>query len=141
MKHPHLVIGLGVVLLSAMPVFAKPAYVPSTVNLRTAPNTKSEIVAKIPGGSLVETKDCSEGWCEITWQDKTGFAIQSALDTSGRVPRQAAQMRASAPNAGYVPSARYLADDAPVYYGPPPPRVYYYGPYYRPYWGSRRDWW
>jgi len=137
MKHPHLLIGLGLLLLSAMPVFAKPAYVPSTVNLRTAPNTKSEIVAKIPGGSLVETKDCSEGWCEITWQDKTGFAIQSALDTSGRVPRP----RASAPNAGYVPSARYLADEGPVYYEAPPPRVYYFGPYYRPYWGWRRYWW
>ena len=94
MKHPHLLIGLGLLSLSAMPVFAKPAYVPSTVNLRTAPNTKSEIVAKIPGGSLVETKDCSEGWCEITWQDKTGFAIAVAFHARAHQRLMLAMFRA-----------------------------------------------
>ena len=69
---------------------AKPAYIASTVNLRAAPGTGSEIVAKIPGGSLVDTGGCDEGWCEISWQDKKGFAIQTALDTSGRVPQQRA---------------------------------------------------
>jgi hypothetical protein len=69
-----------------LPALAKPAYVASTVNLRAAPGTGSEIVAKIPGGSLVEASACDEGWCEISWQDKKGFAIQTALDMSGRVP-------------------------------------------------------
>ncbi|MGB7578498.1 MAG: hypothetical protein WBM16_11420, partial [Pseudolabrys sp.] len=41
-----------------MPALAKPAYVASTVNLRAAPGTGSEIVAKIPGGSLVEASAC-----------------------------------------------------------------------------------
>jgi uncharacterized protein YraI len=141
MKHASVLFGLGVLLFTAAPVLAKPAYVAATVNLRAAPGTQSEIVAKIPGGSLVESRDCSEGWCEIIWKDKTGFAIQTALDLSGRVPRPAAaQARASAryatPNEGYVP------DDEPVYYEAPPPRVYYYGgPYYRPYWGWRRWGW
>ena len=94
MKYAQALFCLGVLVFSAAPALAKPAYVASTVNLRAAPGTKSEIVAKIPGGSLVDTKDCSEGWCEITWQDKSGFAIQTALDTSGRVPRQASQPRA-----------------------------------------------
>jgi uncharacterized protein YraI len=144
MKHARILIGLGVLALSAMPALAKPAYVASTVNLRAAPGTKSEIVAKIPGGSLIDAGDCSEGWCEITFQDKKGFAIQTALDLSGHVPRQAAARRpaynpaygasvAEAPDDGYVPV------DEPVYYGPPPP-AYYYGTYYRPYWGWHRHW-
>jgi uncharacterized protein YraI len=120
-------------MVSATPALAKPAYVASTVNLRAAPGNTSEIVAKIPGGSLIDAKDCSEGWCAVTWQEKSGFAIQTALDMSGRVPRAAARPPAYRPNAGYV------VDDEPVYDAPPP--VYYYdGPYYRPYWGWRRRW-
>jgi len=125
MKHARILFGLGVLVFSATGVLAKPAYIPSTVNLRAAPGTKSEIVAKIPGGSLIDAKDCSEGWCEVTWQDKSGFAIQTALDLSGRVPRHAA-------------GPAYIEDEEPVYYAPPP--IYYGGPYYRPYWGWRRHW-
>ncbi len=66
---------------------AKPAYVASTVQLACGARHGSEIVAKIPGGSLVDASACDGGWCEIAWQDKKGFAIQSALDMSGRVPQ------------------------------------------------------
>src|SRR5689334_24960548 len=92
---PH-IIGLAVACV-AVPALAKPAYVASTVNLRAAPGTGSEIVAKIPGGSLVDAGGCDGGWCEITWQDKKGFAIQTALDLSGRVPQ---------PRAGAAPVYR-----------------------------------
>jgi uncharacterized protein YraI len=139
MKHAGILLGLGVLVFSAVPVLAKPAYVASTVNLRAAPGTKSDVVAKIPGGSLIDAGDCSEGWCEVSWQDKKGFAIQTALDMSGRVPRQAAARPPGYgpgdPNAGYVPV------DEPTYYAPPP--AYYYGPgpyYYRHYWGWHRHW-
>jgi len=134
MKHARILCGLGVLVLSATGALAKPAYVASTVNLRAAPGTKSEIVAKIPGGSLVETKDCSEGWCEVTWKDQSGFAIQTALDMSGRVPRPVA-------GPAYAPRGGYVGDEEPVYYDPPPPVYYYDGPYYRPYWGWHRHWW
>ena len=80
----------GAVVLMTGVAAAKPAYVASTVNLRAAPGTGSEIVAKIPGGSLVDASACDGGWCEIAWQDKRGFAIQTALDMSGRVPQQRA---------------------------------------------------
>ena len=71
--------------LSGAAANAAPAYVKSTVNLRSGPATTSDIVGKIPGGSRVEANNCSD-WCEVTWQGKSGFAIKSALDTSGRVP-------------------------------------------------------
>ena len=144
MQHARILCGLGVLVLSAPGALAKPAYVASTVNLRAAPGTKSEIVARIPGGSLVETKDCSEGWCEVTWKDQSGFAIQTALDMSGRVPRPAASAGyAPRPVAGPAYAARgaYVADEEPVYDEPPPPVYYNDGPYYRPYWGWHRRWW
>ena len=125
---------------------AKPAYVASTVNLRAAPGTGSEIVAKIPGGSLVDASACDGGWCEIAWQDKRGFAIRTALDMSGRVPQQRAA--AVVPRTAYRQGPDVIEGpeivEGPVYYGPPAVVYYggpYYRPYYRPYWGWRRHWW
>jgi len=150
---PH-ILGLAIACI-VTPALAKPAYIASTVNLRAAPGTGSEIVAKIPGGSLVDTGACDEGWCEITWQDKKGFAIQSALDMSGRVPQQRAAAVPPAyrqgPQGPQGPRGPQVAEgpeivDGPVYYDAPPPAVYYGGPYYRPYpyywggWGWRRRW-
>ena len=114
--------GSGLLLGAAGVAPAKPAYVPSTVNLRAAPGTTNEIVAKIPGGSLVDADNCTNGWCAVTWQDKSGFAIQSAIDLSGRVP----QRRAARPPAYY--DGPVYVDEPPVYYEPPP---VYVRPYYR----------
>ena len=130
MKSIGAIVGLGVLLCSAA-AQAKPAYVLSTVNLRAAPNTTSEVVGKIPGGSLVDADACTDGWCAITWQEKKGFAIQTSLDLSGRVPARRAAVPVARPR-----SAEVVEDDGPVYYdgGPPPSYYYYYGgPYYRPY--------
>jgi len=134
----------GALVLMTEAAAAKPAYVASTVNLRAAPGTGSEIVAKIPGGSLVDASACDGGWCEIAWQDKRGFAIQSALDMSGRVPQQRAA--AVAPRSAYRQAPDVIEGpevvEGPVYYGPPAGvyygAPYYYRPYYRPYWGWRR---
>jgi uncharacterized protein YraI len=131
-------------MLMAGVAAAKPAYVASTLNLRAAPGTGSEILAKIPGGSLVDAGGCDDGWCEITWQDKRGFAIQTALDMSGRVPQQRAA--AAAPRTAYQQGPGVVEGpdeiiEGPGYYGPPAVVYYggpYYRPYYRPYWGWRR---
>lgn len=118
------------VLLCAASAQAKPAYVLATVNLRAAPGTTSEVVAKIPGGSLVDAADCTGGWCAVNWQEKRGFAIETSLDLSGRVPAR----RAGPPRSDAV-----VERGPPVYYEggePPPPSYYYYGygpSYYRPY--------
>src|SRR6185437_15320019 len=138
MKSASFILGIAVACIAA-PALAKPAYVASTVNLRAAPGTGSEIVGKIPGGSLIDAADCSEGWCAVTWQGKSGFAIQTALDMSGRVPA-----RRSARADGYVPGPGPYDEDEPVYYDAPSPYYYgpgpYYRPYYRGYWGYRRHW-
>ncbi|MCX7315070.1 MAG: hypothetical protein WCG92_21790 [Hyphomicrobiales bacterium] len=122
---------IALALLPALPAGAAPAYVASTVNLRAAAGTANEIVAKIPGGSLVDASNCTD-WCEVEWQGKKGFAIATALDRSGRVPsRGVRQPAAGAPTVyeddGYVPAAPPVVYGAPYYYG------YGYRPYYRGY--------
>src|SRR5664279_263103 len=110
MKITPYLLSCGLLLAATTLTSAKPAYVGSTVNLRAAPGTTSEVLAKIPGGSLVDADNCSEGWCAVTWQDKSGFAIQTALDMSGRVPQ-----RSAARPPAYPPRAGYVMEDEPVY--------------------------
>jgi Bacterial SH3 domain len=123
--------------LSAATAAGTPAYVLSNVNLRSGRATTNDIVVLIPAGSVVEATECADGWCAVTWQDKSGFTIETALDMSGRP-------HAPAPRA-YAPPPRYVAGP-PAYAAPPPPAVYYgpgyyYGPY-APAWGwRRRPWW
>jgi hypothetical protein len=127
----------------AAPAAAKPAYVLTTVNLRAAPGTNNDIVGKIPGGSLVDADNCTDGWCAVNWQGKSGFAIQTALDLSGRVPQRP---QGAPPNyySGPAYDDEVVVEGPPVYYGPPPPVPYYYGPRYYPYggwgWGWRHRW-
>jgi uncharacterized protein YraI len=139
MKFTRHLLCVGVLLGAASTAMAKPAYVASTVNLRAAPGTTSEIVSKIPGGSLIDAGECTEGWCEVTFHDKKGFAIQSALDLSGRVtprPTAARPLYRAGPQQGpaYAEGPEY-AEGPPVYYAAPGP--YYYGPYYGRPWGWR----
>ena len=130
-------------VLSCCALTCKPGVAASTVNLRAEANTSSAIVTKIPGGSRIEVGDCTDGWCAVTFQGKSGFAIATALDTTGRVVRRAPRpvppgvdpdddFEPVAP--GYGP-AYAVAPPPVVYYGP---RPYWYGP--RPYWGYRRHW-
>jgi uncharacterized protein YraI len=129
-------LSLGLLLGASALASAKPAYVPSTVNLRAAPGTTSEVIAKIPGGSLVDASECSEGWCAVTWQDRSGFAIQSALDMSGRVsPLPRAARPPAYRGRVYSNEPDYFEVPPTVYYDPPPPFFFGYGPYYR------RGWW
>ena len=127
-----------IVLLSAASAAAEPAYVTSAVNLRSGAGTTNEIVAKIPGGSLVEAANCGE-WCEVEWQGKKGFAIATSLDRSGRVPPRRTVKRAD-PFATDVAGTRSALDTPRLGYEAPErtygPYFWSYGPAVGPYKGT-----
>jgi uncharacterized protein YraI len=122
----------ALLIVSSASASAAPAFVLTNVNLRSGPATTNDIVVLIPAGSMVDASNCTDGWCAVTWQDKTGFAIQTALDTSGR-PR----MRYGAPEP-YDVDPSYPVPPPPAAYVGPPAVIYgpgygpgygYYGPY------------
>jgi len=126
-------------LLLTASAAAKPATAITTVNLRAEANTTSAILSKIPGGARLEIGDCTEGWCAVTFQGMSGFAIATALDTTGRVVRRApARPPGVGPDDDFEPVA---PGNGPAYAVAPPP-VVYYGPrpYWGPYYGYRRYW-
>ena len=147
MKFTRLLFCAGaLVLISAPGASAATAYAITNVNLRAGPATSNEIVGRIPGGAKVETTDCKDGWCAVDWNGKSGFAIQTALDTSGRPPaRRAARAYSAGPGyAGPEYAGPEYAEGPPVYYAPGPyygpPAVYYGGPYWRGGWGWGWGW-
>ena len=90
----------------------------------------------MPAGARLDVGDCKDGWCAVTCQGKSGFAIQTALDASGR-PRTVRRASPGAgPDDGYVPVAPgyrpYPVAPPAVVYGPGP---YFYGPGWGPRWG------
>jgi len=123
---------------------ARSATVTATVNLRSGPGTDSEIITTIPAGSTVRIASCSGEWCEVTWNENSGYAIARNLSTGA-----SRQARVHGPQPGY---AGGYESEPPVVYGAPgyyaPPVVVYgpayYGPGiyygYGPGWGWRRRW-
>jgi Bacterial SH3 domain len=91
---------------------ARSASVAAAVNLRSGPGTDSEIITTIPAGSTVRVTGCSGEWCEVTWNDRSGFAI--ARNLSIGAPRQART---------YGPQPYGPQPYGPQSYGPQP-----YGP-------------
>jgi hypothetical protein len=138
------VLSAGSAVLSAGSALAAPGTAVSTVNLRAEANTTSEILGKIPGGSRLEVGECSNGWCAVTWAGKSGFAIATALDTTGRARRVVRRGPPPGydPDDDYVPVAPYprpYVVGPPVVYGPGP--YGYGGPYWGGgYWGPRWGW-
>lgn len=132
----------ALVLISAQSASASAAYALTNVNLRAGPATTNEIVARIPGGSKIESTGCTDGWCAVDWNGKSGFVIQTAIDTSGRPPAHRVARVYHAGGEEYV--GPEYAEGPPVYYAPAPyygpPVVYYGGPYWRGGWGWGWGW-
>jgi uncharacterized protein YgiM (DUF1202 family) len=119
---------------------ARSAMATANVNLRSGPGTDAEIIATIPGGSMVRVTGCSGEWCAVTWNGRPGYAVARNLDIGGT--RQA---RAYRPQPGYAEGPPVYEAGPPVVYGAPayyyPPAVVYGPGYYGPgYYGWRRRW-
>jgi uncharacterized protein YraI len=65
--------------LSAICATAKPVTTTGDTNLRKAPGTDGEKIGLIPNGTKVEVGKCGNGWCEVTWKGKAGYALARNL--------------------------------------------------------------
>lgn len=57
----------------------RPRYTNTNVNLRAGPNAETAKLATLPMGALVLVKQCAFGWCQVTWQSKSGYLSQKRL--------------------------------------------------------------
>ena len=55
----------------------------SSVNLRSAANTSSSILAELKNGTAVTVVSTANGWCKVTYPGKTGYIKQDYVSTTG----------------------------------------------------------
>ncbi len=127
--NAKLAIAAGVLLALAVDAAsAAPARVKTNTNLRQGPGTTFGVTATVPGGSVVDIRNCAGEWCTASWRGRIGYMIASNLDLAGPDPGPGPVVAGGPPVVAY-------ADPGPIAYGPP----YYYGPRY--YWGPRYRYW
>lgn len=56
----------------------------STVNMRRTPSRSSDIITKVPVGANVQVLGDSGQWCQITYNDKTGYMMSNYLEYVGQ---------------------------------------------------------
>jgi hypothetical protein len=106
--------------------------------LRKSPGTDGEVVTLMLKGATVDVGKCTNGWCEVSVDDKKGFAIAQNVGMAARRP----------PPHGLRPGEIVEEEAGPPVYGPRyvagPPGYYRpygygygYGPYYGYGWGYR----
>ena len=52
-----------------------PEIVTAQVKLRQAPTTESEVLATIPRGGAIKVRNCTNGWCRISWNGRDGYIL------------------------------------------------------------------
>jgi hypothetical protein len=125
-------------LLPAVGAMAKPVTLGVDTNLRKSPGTDGEVVTLMLKDATVEIGKCTNGWCEVSVDDKKGFAIAQNVGMAARRP----------PPHRLRPGEIVEEEEGPPVYGPryvAGPPVYYrpygygygYGPYYGYGWGYR----
>jgi uncharacterized protein YraI len=123
----NLLLGVGLLALSATAAAAVPAVVRNDLNLRSGPGTGYAVVGALPAGATVDVGGCTGRWCTVAYGGEQGYANRSYLDLGAA--------GAGGPAVGVyteeVPGPTYGYVD-PDYYGDGYPYGYYgdddYGP-------------
>lgn len=76
----RLLLGAGLVALSAGAAAAAPATVESGLNLRSGPGTEYAVIDTMPAGARVDVGGCTGGWCQVSFNGEQGYASRAYLD-------------------------------------------------------------
>ncbi len=76
----RLLLGAGLLALSAGAAAAAPAVVASSVNLRDGPGTQFAVIGVLPAGATVDVNGCGAVWCQVAFAGEEGYASRAFLD-------------------------------------------------------------
>ncbi len=72
---------------SGLSVIVAPLVASNTAYVRSGPGRKWPVIAKIPGGTQVDSSGCVQGWghnwCQVDVGGKNGYVSELALNRSG----------------------------------------------------------
>ena len=79
------------------------ARVTAAVNMRSSPKKGAGVLMVVPAGSAVNVLSCA-GWCQITYDGRTGWIYKNYLSTTPRAAAQKQQQAAKSPPAAAKPA-------------------------------------
>jgi uncharacterized protein YraI len=104
---------LGPSLLAQDVSAPQSAYTTARLCLREGPSTSSAVITTLPRGRRVSVFSCSGGWCEASYDFRSGYVSQSYLSTTAppAVSRPSRSGRGYINSGGeWVPSPMWTAD-------------------------------
>lgn len=75
----RLMLGVGLLALSAGAAAAVPAVVQTDLNLRSGPGPRYAAVAALPAGATVDVGGCTGSWCVVNFEGAQGYANRAYL--------------------------------------------------------------
>jgi len=70
----RLMLGVGLLALSAGAAAAVPAVVQTDLNMRSGPGPRYAIVGALPAGATVDVGGCTGSWCQVAYGGEQGSA-------------------------------------------------------------------
>jgi uncharacterized protein YraI len=99
---------------SPLPAQQHRAYTTARLHLRAEPSANARVLSTIPRGEEVRRGVCSDGWCAVVHEARTGYVAERYLSTAAPTPSTAPQGRGYTNSDGVrVASPRRTADGKP----------------------------
>lgn len=87
------------------------------LKLRAGPGSGYKLVVTLPAKAVVRAGRCEQGWCQVTWQNYTGYSTQAGLSLREAAYYEMPPIIPVFPNypyrAGYYPKADWYFDLPP----------------------------
>jgi len=75
----RLLLGVGLMAVSAGVTAAAPAVVQTDLTLRSGPGPRYAAIATLPAGTTVDVRTCTSRWCRVAFEGGQGFANRAYL--------------------------------------------------------------
>jgi uncharacterized protein YraI len=95
-------VALAALVIGAGAASAREGTTTTELGLHSGPAGNTELLLTMPAGSKVSVGACSGGWCKVTWNSYSGYAIQSRLVISAAAPSSRVARRGSYPAGGDI---------------------------------------
>jgi uncharacterized protein YraI len=83
MRTTLLALAAGAALIAGTGV-ASAATVTGDLNLRAGPGTSYAVIDTMPAGAHVNIRNCTGGWCRLSWNGEVGWASDNFLARGSR---------------------------------------------------------
>jgi Bacterial SH3 domain len=113
----RLLLGVGLLAVSAGIAAAAPAVVQTNLTLRAGPGPRYAPVATLPAGTTVDVGSCTGRWCQVAFEGGQGYANRAYLGIGSAAVGDGYGPNYVYSDGGYYEPDYYYGDDSYYTYG------------------------